>query len=77
MDTRDQLLDRIERSLDHHRFCTACGAPTTISEDADGLWLACTTPLLERSRLARLADALTPHDRRLVVESSGEIASAA
>jgi hypothetical protein len=62
----------IERALDVQPWCRACGAPTTIGVREGGFWLVCTGSGRPPGLRARVAAALLPHDRRLIVRIAGD-----
>jgi hypothetical protein len=62
------VLVELERAETETRFCS-CGDYMIPAADADGIWLQCrTTDEPNRSRIARLIRAITPHDRRLIID---------
>lgn len=63
-----QMLDLVERALDHDPFCPVCGAPTTIEDDDGRLLLVCSATEAPTGVLGRLSAAVLPHERQLVVD---------
>ena len=70
-----RLLDLIEHALDTDPFCPACGAPTTIEDDAGRLWLVCSATRDLVGIGARFSAAVLPHRRRMVVDLSEHLAA--
>lgn len=70
-----RMLDLIEHALDLDPYCPVCGAPTTV-DDRDGqLWLVCSATLRPTSVVERVSAAILPHERRLVVDLSEDLAA--
>ena len=68
MGNNNHILVELERVERETRFCT-CGDYMIPAADQDGIWLQCRSfENPNRSRLTRLVDFITPHDRRLVVD---------
>ena len=70
-----RLLDLIEHALDTDPFCPACGAPTTIEDDAGRLVLVCSATLDPTGIGARISAAILPHRRQLLVDLSEHLAA--
>lgn len=70
-----RMLDLIERALDDDPFCPVCGAPTTIEDDDGRLWLVCSAATASSGLIGRLGAAILPHERRLVVDLSEQLAA--
>jgi len=66
----DRARDLIELGMTRRPYCRQCGAPTTVVEHDDGLWLECTAIRRPSHPLLRLLDsALGPtHDRQLLID---------
>jgi hypothetical protein len=71
------LIDRIERSIEEEPTCPVCHAPTVVRDRAGRLWLECSsTPVDEPVGLrGRLAAALKPHPRHLVLDLTEGLAA--
>jgi hypothetical protein len=63
-----EMLALIEDALQSHPSCSVCGAPTTIHDDHDRLWLTCSATPEPIGILARMTHAILPHDRHIVVD---------
>jgi hypothetical protein len=70
-----KMLELIERAFDSQPFCTVCSAPTTIEDDRGRLWLTCSATHQPAGIRARMANAILPHDRRLIVDLGEYIAA--
>ena len=70
-----RLLDLIEHALDADPFCSVCGEPNTIEDDAGRLWLVCSATLDPTGVGARIRAAILPHRRYLVVDLSEHLAA--
>ena len=70
-----RMLDLIERALDDDPYCPVCGAPTTIEDDDGRLWLVCSAALSATGVAGRLGAAILPHERRLLVDLSEDLAA--
>jgi hypothetical protein len=70
-----QMLDLIERALDDDPFCSVCGAPTTIEDDHGRLRLVCSAATMPSGLLGRVSAVIMPHERRLVVDLSEDLAA--
>jgi ssDNA-binding Zn-finger/Zn-ribbon topoisomerase 1 len=63
-----KMLDLVEHALEEERICPVCSAPTTIAEDNGRLWLVCSATPAPTGILARMTNAILPHERRLVAD---------
>ena len=70
-----RMLDLIERALDDDPFCPVDGAPTTIEDDGGRLWLVCSAAAAPNGIIERLGAAILPHERRLLVDLTEELAA--
>lgn len=70
-----QMLELIERALDTQPFCLVCSAPTTIEDDHGRLFLTCSAAREPGGILARMTNAILPHERRLVVDLGDAVAA--
>jgi hypothetical protein len=70
-----QMLELIERALDSQPFCQVCSAPTTIEDDHGRLWLTCSATHEPAGILARMTNAILPHERRLIVDLGEAVAA--
>lgn len=71
---RVTALEVIDGAIDGQRFCEACGAPTILRNDGDVVMLEC-SELDHVGILAKIADLLMPHTRRIVIDLSEGIAA--
>ena len=71
---RVTALEIIDNAIDEQRFCEACGAPTILRSNDDIVILEC-SELDHVGILAKIADVLMPHTRRVVIDLSEGIAA--
>jgi hypothetical protein len=66
----DRARDLIELGVTRRPDCRRCGAPTSVVEHDDGLWLECTAIRRPSHPLLRLLDGVIgpTHDRELLID---------
>ena len=65
---RAQLVELIERSLDHDPFCPACHASTEVVDEAGAIVLRCAGAANANGIVERIGAVLLPHIRIVLVE---------
>jgi hypothetical protein len=75
MSDHARMLDLIEHTVDTDPTCPACGAPTTVAERGDHLYLVCTAAEAADGLLARIEAALVPHVQREIVDLAEALAA--